>query len=132
MGTSGFTAQAFGEKNRSEQIMMLGRSLFFAFSGGILIVLLQYPVDIISFSLIDGSPEVEQLAREYFYIRIFAAPASLGVLALSGWFIGMQNSRYPMVMAIVINVANVSANLIFVYGYGMESDGVAWGTLIAQ
>ena len=132
MGTSGFTAQAFGEKNQSEQIMIFSRSMFFAFVGGILLIILQRPIDFISFRLMDGSADVEALAREYYRIRILAAPASLGILALSGWYTGMQNARYPMFIAIFINPINIGANLVFVYGLGMKSDGVAWGTVIAQ
>jgi MATE family multidrug resistance protein len=75
---------------------------------------------------------VEELASEYFLIRIWAAPATLGLLALMGWFLGMQNARAPMILAILINVVNVAANFTFVYGFGFRSDGVAWGTLIAQ
>ena len=132
MGTSGFTAQAYGEKDNTEMIMMFGRSMFFAIVGGSLLILLQYPIDIFSFYIMDGSAEVKTLAREYYYIRIYAAPASLGILALSGWFTGMQNARIPMFIAIAINIINIGANLIFVYGFGMKSDGVAWGTVIAQ
>ena len=132
MGTSGFTAQAYGEKDDTEMIMMFGRSMFFAIAGGLLLISLQYPIDIFSFYIMDGSAEVKTLAREYYYIRIYAAPASLGILALSGWFTGMQNARIPMFIAISINIINIGANLIFVYGFGMKSDGVAWGTVIAQ
>ncbi|MCB2222348.1 MAG: MATE family efflux transporter [Bacteroidetes bacterium] len=132
MGTSGFTAQAFGENNKKEIILMLGRAMLFGMVGGLLIILLQYPIDQFSFFLLDGSNEVESLAREYFYIRIYAAPASLGIMALSGWFTGMQNARYPMYVAIFINIINIGANLFFVYEMGMKSEGVAWGTLIAQ
>lgn len=132
MGTSGFTAQSFGKKDNVEIIMMFGRSMFFAIAGGIILIFLQKPIDLISFFFIEGSAEVELLARDYFYIRIYAAPASLGILALSGWFNGMQNAKFPMVIAIVINVINILANLIFVYGFEMKLIGVAWGTLIAQ
>jgi len=132
MGTSGFTSQAYGENNPTEMILMFGRSMFFAIIGGILIILLQYPIDLLSFNLISGSNDVETLAREYYYIRIYAAPASLGIMALSGWFIGMQNAKIPMIIAILINIINIGANLLFVYGFGMRSAGVAWGTLIAQ
>ena len=132
MGTSGFTSQAYGENDKTEMIMMFGRSMLFAIIGGILIIFLQYPIDLLSFHLINGSEEVETLAREYYYIRIYAAPASLGIMALSGWFIGMQNAKIPMVIAILINVVNIGANIIFVYGFGMKSDGVAYGTVIAQ
>jgi MATE family multidrug resistance protein len=132
MGTSGFTSQAYGEKDNTEMILMFGRSMFFAIIGGLFIILLQYPIDLISFNLLNGSKEVEGLAQEYYNIRIYAAPASLGIMALSGWFIGMQNAKIPMVIAILINIVNIGANLMFVYGFGLKSDGVAWGTLIAQ
>lgn len=132
MGTSGFTSQAYGEKDNTEMILMFGRSMFFAIVGGIFIILLQYPIDLLSFNLLSGGDEVENLAKEYYYIRIYAAPASLGIMALSGWFIGMQNAKIPMVIATLINIINIGANLLFVYGFGMKSDGVAWGTLIAQ
>jgi MATE family multidrug resistance protein len=132
MGTSGFTAQAFGEKDKGEMILMFGRSMFFAIVGGLVLIALKYPIGLFSFYLIDGSAEVETLAREYYNIRLYAAPASLGILALSGWYVGMQNARTPMYIAIAINVINIGANIIFVYGFGMKSDGVAWGTVIAQ
>jgi MATE family multidrug resistance protein len=132
MGTSGFTAQAYGQNDKQELILMFGRSIFFAITGGVIIILLQYPIDLLSFQLIDGSSEVESLAREYFYIRILAAPASMGIMALSGWYTGMQNAKYPMFIAIFINIINIGANLFFVYSLGMRSDGVAWGTVIAQ
>ena len=132
MSTSGFTAQAVGKNDKKEVILVLSRSLFTAFAGSFLILLLQIPIAFISFSLIEGSPEVELLAREYFFIRIYAAPATLGLFALSGWFLGMQNAKFPMILALIINVLNLGLNLFFIYGLGMKSDGVAWGTLIAQ
>jgi len=132
MGTSGFTAQAFGERNFNEVINLLGRSILVAIGGAALLIILMRPIAWISFSLIEGSAEVEALAREYYSIRIFAAPASLGLFALTGWFIGMQNTRFPMIIAILVNVLNVIFNLYFVYGLGMRSDGVALGTVLSQ
>ena len=132
MGTTGFTAQAFGADNKKEVSLIFARSMMVAFAGGILLILLQSPIDWFSFTLIESSDTVESLASEYFYIRIWAAPATLGMYALIGWFLGMQNARIPMILAILINVVNVGANYLFVYGFGMTSEGVAWGTLIAQ
>jgi MATE family multidrug resistance protein len=132
MGTSGFTAQAYGKDNHSEMVLMFGRAMLFAIGGGLFIILLQRPIEMLSFYLIDGSDEVKTLAIEYYRIRIFAAPASLGILALSGWFTGMQNARYPMFVAILVNIINISANLFFVCALRMKSDGVAYGTVIAM
>ena len=132
MGTSGFTAQAFGEKNSQESILTLSRALFVAFIVGISLIALQSPIGELSFWLLEGNANVEVLAKEYYSIRIFAAPATIGLYALSGWFIGMQNSRIPMIIALSINVTNIVFNFIFVYGLEMKSAGVAWGTVIAQ
>ncbi|MCL3778784.1 MATE family efflux transporter [Prolixibacteraceae bacterium JC049] len=132
MGTSGFTAQAFGEKNKQEQALNLFRSTLTAFIGASLLILFQIPIEFLSFNLIGGGQEVEQLAREYFYIRIWAAPATISLFAFNGWYLGMQNARIPMIIALVINVLNILFNLLFVFGFGMKSEGVALGTLLAQ
>lgn len=132
MGTSGFAAQAYGKRDRSEIITILARALMAALAGSTLIILLQYPVERLSFWLIDGSAAVEQFARQYFYIRIWAAPATISLYAFTGWFIGMQNARFPMIIAITINVLNIAFNIFFVFVMNLKSDGVAYGTLIAQ
>ncbi len=132
MSTSGFTAQAYGEGNKKEIILNLSRSLLTALIGSIFIIALQVPIAWAGFNLIEGSPEVEALAKEYFHIRIYAAPAAIGLYAFSGWFLGLQNSKYPMILAISVNVVNLLLNLFFIFGLGMKSEGVAYGTLIAQ
>ena len=101
MGTGGFTAQAFGREDKQEVMLVLGRSLLVGLLGGILILILQYPISMLSFWIMDGSREVEMLAKEYFTIRIFAAPATISLYALTGWFLGMQNARYPLIIALV-------------------------------
>ena len=132
MSSSGFTAQAYGANDKHEIILTLSRALTVAFIGGFLIIALQYPIALLGFQLITGSPEVEALAKEYFYIRIYAAPAAISLFAITGWFLGMQNARYPMIIAITITLLNLLFNLLFIYGFGMKANGVAWGTLIAQ
>jgi MATE family multidrug resistance protein len=132
MGTTGFTAQAYGAGNKKEASLIFARSMMVAIAGGIILILIRMPIDWFSFRLFESSATVKGLASEYFYIRIWAAPATLSLYALTGWFLGMQNAKIPMILAILINILNVGANYIFVYGFGMRSDGVAWGTLIAQ
>jgi MATE family multidrug resistance protein len=132
MGTTGFTAQAYGRKDQHEINLILNRSLWVAFAAGIIMISLQNPIASLSFYLVGGSPEVERLAAEYFYIRIFAAPATLGLMSLYGWFLGRQNAKVPMALAILINILNIIFNLALVKGLGMKSDGVAMGTLLAQ
>ncbi|MDD5507433.1 MAG: MATE family efflux transporter [Bacteroidales bacterium] len=132
MGTSGFTAQAYGARDLREMIVILARSLVVALGAGLLIVLLQKPIVSLSFYLIQGTEEVEVLARQYYSIRIWSAPATLCLYAFTGWFLGMQMARMTMIIAITVNVLNIGLNFLFVYGLGMKVEGVALGSLLAQ
>lgn len=132
MGTTGITAQAFGEENRTESIMTLARALTVAAIFSTLILLLQVWIADLSFWLVEASPEVERYTRIYFNIRIYTAPATLSLYAINGWFLGMQNARYPMIVTIFLNALNIGLDVLFVYGMGMNVDGVATGTLIAR
>ena len=132
MGTSGLTAQAWGAQNQSEVGLVFWRALTVALSMSILLILLQIPLVRIGFHFVDATPEVLEHASSYFHIRIWAAPATLSLMVVQGWFIGIQNARTPMMLTIAVNVFNILGNLIFVYGFGMNSDGVAYGTVCAQ
>jgi MATE family multidrug resistance protein len=132
MGTTGLTAQAFGANDDRECSAILGRGLLVALSSSIAIIALQYAIARLGFSLLQGDAAVESLAREYFLIRIYAAPATLGLYVLHGWFLGMQNARYPMWLTVFVNTLNVLFNIFFVFQMGMKADGVALGTVCAQ
>ena len=132
MGTSGITAQAYGKRDLTEVV----RTLLRAVGVGLLISLglwiLQSPILRGAFVLIDATEEVKRWASLYFNICIWGAPAILGLYGFAGWFIGMQNSRFPMFIAITQNIVNIAASLCFVFVLGMKVEGVALGTLIAQ
>ncbi|HAF28934.1 MAG TPA: MATE family efflux transporter [Bacteroidales bacterium] len=132
MGTSGFTAQSYGKKDLRESFQVLYRAIFVGALGSIFLLIIQKPIDLLSFFIINGSDEVEFFARQYFYIRIWAAPATLAIYSISGWYIGMQNAKIPMILAIVINLLNIIFNILFIKVFGMKSDGVALGTVLAQ
>ncbi len=131
-GTTGFTAQALGSENKNEIIYSLYRSLSIGIPITILILSLQIPIAKLSYTLLDGSNEVKSLALQYFYIRIWAAPANILLYCLNGWFVGMQNTKIPMYIAILINVMNIIFSLIFVIVLKQNVTGVALGTVIAQ
>lgn len=132
MGTSGFTAQAYGAENRQEQTNILLRSLAVAMSGGVIIIALQYVIALVGFYFLDAGPDVKAYALEYFYIYIWAAPAVLGLYAFNGWYVGMQNAKIPMIVAIGINIVNIALSFTFVYVFGMKIEGVALGSVCAQ
>lgn len=132
MGTSGFTAQAYGAQDHKEQVDTLFRSLAVAMFSGLLIVLLQYFIVHIGLYFLNAEPIVKAYAQDYFYIYIWAAPAVLGLYAFNGWYVGMQNAKIPMMIAIGINVVNIALSFIFVYGFGMKIKGVALASACAQ
>lgn len=132
MGVTGLTAQVVGANNKPEIINNLFRGLAISLAGATLLIALQIPIERFTFLLVDASTEVEHFAKEYFYIRIWAAPATISLYAFTGWFVGMQNTKIPMVIALLINIFNIVLNIFFVNIMGMKSDGVALGTVIAQ
>lgn len=132
MGTSGLTAQAYGRRDLAEVILLFVRSLGIAFGLALLLIMLQYPILKVAFTLIDATPAIKDLASLYFRICIWGAPAVLGLYSFAGWFVGMQNSRFPMYIAITQNVVNIAASSFFVFVWNRGVAGVAMGTLVAQ
>ena len=132
MGTSGFTAQAYGAENNQETATVLLRSLLIAFVAGLLIVMFQNIIFDQAFKVIKASNDVRLYAGHYFHIYVWAAPAVLGMYAFSGWFVGMQDARTPMYIAIAVNIINISLSLVFVYVLNMNIEGVALASTIAQ
>ena len=132
MGASGMTAQALGRRDLSEVTMLLSRSLAIALGIAFLLIILQIPLKEVMFWLIGPTADVVPFASIYFDIVIWGAPASLCLFALSGWCIGMQNTRIPMMVSIMQNIVNILVSLTLVYGLNMKIEGVALGTIIAQ
>ncbi len=132
MGTSGMTSQALGRRDLAEVMRLLVRSLTIGVGIGLLFVVLQHWV--IGCGLWAMSPEADvmELARRYCRVCIWGAPAVLGLYGFTGWYIGMQNTRIPMVVSLIQNVVNIVASLMLVFYGRMTVEGVALGTVIAQ
>ncbi len=133
MGTSGLTAQACGADDRRAESIILGRALLVAMCGAMLLIIASPFAGGTVLKLI-GSPDetTAMLAERYFRIVIWGAPAVLCTYSLSGWLLGMQNSRAVMWMAMVTNVVNIAVSVCLVYGLNMKIEGVALGTVTAQ
>ena len=132
MGTSGLTSQAYGRKDKDAEMRVLVQAVSVGLFSALAMLILQYPIERLAFRLLDTSAEVEQYAVTYFRICIWGAPAVLAQYGFTGWFIGMQNSRYPMYIAIVMNVINIVCSSCFVFLFGMKVEGVALGSVVAQ
>lgn len=131
-GTSGLTAQAYGAEDRTEYLNVLVRGIAIALIVAVCLILLQWPIGLLCKRFIHSSPESIELMLTYFYIRIWAAPTTLGLYVVKGWFIGMQDAKTPMWIAILLNIVNIICSLIFVFAFHAGIAGVAWGTVIAQ
>jgi len=170
-GTGGLTAQAYGRhlaavasasasgafsaSGAPRIVTILGKALRIALLSGVALIALQWVVVQLAFLVVDCTPEVRALATRYFYIRIWAAPATLSLFALKGWFIGLQDTLRPMLVDLWVNLVNILLSLGLGFGLHLGSSvgtaglgtavgagitllptlgfaGVAWGTVIAQ
>ena len=132
MSSSGFASQAYGARDLAEVMHVLIRTLLIGLGIGGMIVLLQYPLGRFAFSLIKSGPETVHHVESYFRFVVWGAPAVLGMYAFKGWFIGMQNARIPMFIAILNIVLNILLSVFFVFVLGMKIEGIALGTLLSQ
>ena len=132
IGTSGLTAQAYGADRIEECRKILTQSLSVALIGALLIWAIQWFFVTAVLAIVPCSPEVAEVARKYFFVRIWAAPATLSLFTFKGWFIGMQDTKSPMAVDIVVNVVNMIASYCLAVYTPLGVVGVAWGTLIAQ
>ncbi len=132
MGTSGMTSQALGRRDLTEVARLLVRTLAIGLGLGLLFFVLQRAVIGLGLWVMSPESDVLVLARRYCRVCIFGAPAVLGLYGFTGWFVGMQNTRIPMVVSIVQNVVNIVVSLFLVFCCKMTVEGVALGTVIAQ
>ena len=132
VGTSGLTAQAYGAGRSDECRKILVQSVTIAFLGALFVWAIQWLFVTGVLALIPGSEERQAIAREYFFIRIWAAPATLMLMAFKGWFIGMQDTKSPMAVDILVNVVNIAASYGLAVYTPLGIAGVAWGTFYAQ
>lgn len=132
MGTGGLTAQAFGRQSIDDCRECLRKALMVAITAGLAIIALQSPIAQAALWMMDTTPNVEHWARTYFHILVWGAPANLALSAINGWFIGMQNAKAPMAIAIGQNILNIILSCTLVLGLHMKVEGVAIGTLTAQ
>jgi MATE family multidrug resistance protein len=132
MGTTGLAAQADGAGDTAEVRATLGRALVIALGLAALLIALQRPLAAGAFMVFETSPEIERLARSYFSIRIWGAPATLVGYAVLGWLIGLRDSRSVLVLQVFLNALNIVLDVLFVVGFGWGVRGVATGTLISE
>ena len=140
VGTGGLAAQAYGRGDRRECARIFARAAGIALAFAAVLIAIQWIFVKAAFLVVDCTPEVRELAVKYFYVRIWAAPATLSLMAFKGWFIGMQDSVSPMITDLVVNGMNILMSIVLALGFtigdwhydGMGFSGIAAGTVAAQ
>ena len=132
MGTTGLVARAEGAGDSYGSILVLIRSSALALALAVLVILLHHPLISLGLALMSPAPELQTLAQSYAGIRIASAPAVLVTYTVVGWFIGRQNTRWPMLIVVITNGANIGLDFFLIMGLGMNSDGAALATVIAE
>ena len=140
VGTGGLTAQACGRGDMREGASILSRALGIALACSAVLIAIQWLFVKGAFLFVDATPQVKELASQYFFIRIWAAPATLSLMAFKGWFIGMQDGVSPMITDLTVNVMNVLMSIVLALGLhlgafsfdGVGFKGIAAGTVAAQ
>ena len=132
VGTGGITAQAYGRGDMKASIGTFSQGIATAMVVSLLVLAIQWVFAEAMFLLVDCSPEVERVARNYFFIRVWAAPATLALFVFKGWFIGMQNTVFPMITDLWVNIVNMLASWLLSFYTPLGISGVAVGTLVAQ
>ena len=128
MGTSGITAQAFGDGDNHTTTLMLARAVVVSVAVGFTMLLFQKPLGLVALKIMNGG----EMVADYFFARIWAVPAGVLLFGLNGWLTGMQNAVIPMIVAIVVNIIHIACSLWFAFPLGMGIVGIAYASVVAQ
>ncbi len=132
MATAGLTSQSCGAGDFHASSAHLRRALLISTAIVVLLILFSQPLGYAALDFLDADDATAPLARSYFGIVVFGAPAVLGTYVINGWLLGMQNTRIPMYVAIATNIFNIAVSAVLVFGFGLKIEGIATGTLSAQ
>ena len=132
MGTTGLVAQARGAGDAAETGALLMRALIIGTTAGLVLIAAQSGVFWAAFKIAPASQRVEELARSYLVIRVWGAPATIAIYAVTGWLIAQERTRGVLVLQLWMNGLNIVLDLWFVLGLGWGVEGVAIATLIAE
>ncbi len=132
MGTAGLTAQATGAEDAAEVAALLSRALLIGLSAGAVMILGQIPLFWLAFKVSPASPEVETLARQYMSIRVWSAPATIGLYGIIGWLIAQERTRGVFAIQVLMNGLNIILDMVFVLYFDFGVAGVGWATFIAE
>ncbi|WGV23792.1 guanitoxin biosynthesis MATE family efflux transporter GntT [Halotia branconii] len=130
--TNAITAQAVGLDDPKAVLLSGLRSGLIALGIGLLILLLQYPLQQIGFTILSGSPAIESSGVDYYCARIWGAPAVLLNFVLIGWFLGREMNSVVLLISIIGNGSNVLLDYLMIVKWGWASMGAGLATALSQ
>ena len=130
-------AQALGQKKLEEVEDLPAQGILIIIFSSFLIILLTYFNSEGLFKFYNASGNLLKFCVEYFNIRVWGLPFTLLTIGIFGIFRGLQNTYYPMIIAIVGTILNIVLDIILVYGVEgfinpMFIQGAAYASLVAQ
>ncbi|EAZ91251.1 guanitoxin biosynthesis MATE family efflux transporter GntT [Crocosphaera chwakensis] len=131
-GTNAITAQAVGRDDQDGILLAILRSGLIALIIAFVILILQYPIEKIGFTLLSGSPDIEVSGIDYFRARIWGAPAVLLNFVFIGWFLGREMKAAILFLSLVGNASNVFLDYLMIDRWGWQSMGAGLATAISQ
>ncbi|MDQ2076244.1 MATE family efflux transporter [Marinimicrobium sp. ABcell2] len=132
MGTTSLVARAYGREDHDNSRLILAQSAVLGLLLGVSLAVLGRLLTPVALAWINPSEEVATLAQSYAEIRLLGAPAVLLTYALVGWFIGQQDTRRPLVILVSTNLLNIVLDGVFIWGLGLNSDGAAMASVVAE
>ena len=134
---STLVSQYLGAGKIEEIKNLPAQAIFIITSLSILIIVVTYPLAGPIFKLYNASDLILNYSIDYYQIRVFGFPFALYTMAIFGTFRGLQNTFYPMIIALSGTLTNVILDFALVYGVGnlispMNIEGAAYASLIAQ
>ena len=134
---SSIISQYVGANKLNEVKELPAQAIAIIVLGSLLVLIISYPFSRQIFEFYNASDQILEYCISYFNIRIFGFPFALFVFAVFGTFRGLQNTFYPMIIAIIGASLNIVLDIILVYGIkgyipAMNIEGAAYASLIAQ
>ncbi len=136
-GISSIISQYLGANKLNEVKELPAQAIVLVVSISFFILAISYPFTKEIFQFYNASGTILEYSTTYYKIRVFGFPFTLLVIAIFGVFRGLQNTYYPMLIAIVGTIVNVVLDIVLVYGIEnyippMNIEGAAYASVFAQ
>lgn len=132
VSTSGYSAMAYGSKNKKDQTLTLFRPMIVSIIIGLLFLLFQDTILWSATHFYNSTPEIMENMKKYYKILIWGAPFVLTNYSILGWIMGRKKIRECIILQFLTNIINIGLDIYFVNGLNLAVEGVAYATLIAQ